>query len=124
MQAGIDLACAALLEAAPACFGDDLTAVVHSSTGVPSDSRYELIQSPLIARLMLRVDRFNGEVDHLVLDTLGNGFFWVPVKMEQSAVKDFHAYADNRVHFQVFTSGLIANDTFLMYIYKVKKWIL
>ncbi|MGP0084066.1 MAG: hypothetical protein ACLP0B_10615 [Steroidobacteraceae bacterium] len=78
----------------------------------------------MIARLMLRVDRFNGEVDHLVLDTLGNGFFWVPVKMEQSAVKDFHAYADNRVHFQVFTSGLIADDTFLMDIDTGKTWIL
>jgi hypothetical protein len=118
------LACAALLEAASACFGDDLTAVVHSSTGVPPDSRYELIQSPLIARLMLRVDRFNGEVDHFVLDTQGNGYFWVPVKMEKSALKDFHVYADNRVHFQVFTSGLIVEDTFLIDVDTGKTWIL
>jgi hypothetical protein len=73
---------------------------------------------------MLRVDRFNGKADQLVLDTQGKGYFWVPVKMERSAQKDFHIYTDNRVHFQVFTSGIIVKNTLLMDVDTGKTWVL
>lgn len=92
------LACLALFEGAHACLGDDIAAVVHSSTEVPPDSRYELVQSPLVARFMLRVDRFTGEVDQLTLDTKSNGYFWDRVKMDKFASATFHVYTDNRVH--------------------------
>jgi hypothetical protein len=73
---------------------------------------------------MLRVDRFIGDVDQLAIDTKSGGYFWSRVRMELSALKDFHIYDDNRVHFQVFTSGIVIKDTFLMDISTGKTWVL
>lgn len=73
---------------------------------------------------MLRVDRFSGEVDQLAIDTKENEYFWIPVKMEKSALKKFHVYTDNRVHFQVFLSGILAKNTFLMDVDTGTTWVI
>jgi hypothetical protein len=73
---------------------------------------------------MLRIDRFNGEVDQLFIDTKSSNYFWSSVKMEKSALKYFHTYTDNRIHFQVFTSGITAKNTFLMDVDTGKTWVL
>lgn len=45
------------------------------STTVPSYARYEVVQSPLVAKLTIRLDRFTGETWQFVTTAEG-GFAW------------------------------------------------
>lgn len=112
------------LKSAPEALGQEPPAAVHSTTAVSSDSRFELVQSPLVARLMLRVDRFSGVVSQLVVDTKSKEYWWSKIRMSQRSATEFTVYSDQRVHFQLFTSGIVVRNTFLMDVETGKTWSL
>ena len=83
----------------------------HQTSSVPSDSRYEIVQSERGARYTFKIDKFTGEVYELVKkddDKLG----WQSVILiDLSKSED---QKDNKVNYQVFISGLGARYIFLI----------
>lgn len=78
------------------------------STSPPVNARFEVIQSPLAARWTFRLDRYAGHVWQLV-KTKEDEMTW-----EETPVLGISRTAASRPHFQIFTSGLAARQTFLV----------
>lgn len=76
---------------------------------IASDSRYEIVQSPLMARFLFRLDKVNGAVDQLVVDDKGNRS-WERIKRLGSSSESLNGKAV----FQLFFSGLLVRQTFLV----------
>ena len=82
----------------------------HQSTTVPDSARFEIVQSPLLAKLAFRLDRFTGETWQFV-STLDNSYAWQRIKRIslQNDTKN-----TGKVNYQVFLSGIRAQVTILM----------
>jgi hypothetical protein len=90
----------------------------HQMTTIPSDGRYEIVQSEIAARWAFRLDRYTGDVAQLVT-TSSDGMAW-----EQMLVKGFPAIQNpNKPRFIIFTSGIAVRHTFLMDSVTGKTWI-
>lgn len=85
--------------------------ISHQSTTVPSDSRFEIIQSMLLAKVTLRVDKFTGDIDQLVTTKTG-ALSWQRLFREKHP-KDTITNR-TKVNYQVFASGLLAKCTILL----------
>jgi hypothetical protein len=81
-----------------------------STTSVPDNSRYEIIQSEMIAKLTFKIDRYEGSVFQLVL-TSDSTLTWQKIKREKSLNDKIEK---NRVNYQLFISGLAVKYTFLV----------
>ena len=81
----------------------------HQKTATPTDARYEIVQSPIIARLCFRLDRFSGEVSQLVT-TRDGAFAWEDMKVVNLPT----IVGPTKPRFQVFTSGILARCTLLI----------
>ena len=82
---------------------------IHQKTTLPANARFEIVQSQLSARWTFRLDRFTGQVAHLVR-TQGDDTTW-----EEMMVDGLPAISEpTRPRFQIFTSGLAARHTFLI----------
>ena len=105
---------------APDASAQDLNSAIHYASRSPADARFELLQSALVARLTLLVDKYSGDVFELV-KTKNDEFSWEKIfriKSETDAVDGTH------VNFQVFTSGLAAKYTYLLNIHTGQTWVL
>lgn len=96
----------------------------HHMTRVPDDSRYELIQSQVAAKITLRLDKFTGEVFQLAesLDLTESGY---PSLVWQRMKRDPHpddTPVPDRVNYQIFTSGLGVRFTFLINVNSGAVW--
>jgi hypothetical protein len=93
--------------------------VQHQSTGVPSSSRYEIVQSSLVVRFTFRVDRYLGAVDQLVM-TEDSALTWQPM------VRHRHPNGEPRrasqVNYQLFLSGIAVRHTYLMNLNNGATW--
>ena len=96
-----------------------LDAATPQMTTLPSDARYEIVQSPLAAKWTLRLDRYTGRVYQLV-KTVNDDFVWEAMLLE--------GYYDmpepNRPRFVIFSSGLAVRFTFLMDSDTGQTWVL
>lgn len=88
------------------------------STSFPNDSRYELIQSELAAKLTFKVDKYSGDVYQLVLAS-DQSLTWQLIIREKSRNDKQNA---NRVNYQLFTSGLAVKYTFLLNLNSGATW--
>ena len=96
-----------------------LDAATHQMTTLPSDARYEIVQSPLAAKWTFRLDRYTGQVYQLV-KTEKDDFAWQLMLIE--------GYYDlpkpNKPRFVIFNSGIAARFTFLMDTDTGQTWVL
>lgn len=108
----------ALLYTASALAGDD---PVHERSSPPPGARYEIVQSPMLAGLTFRLDRFFGHIAQLVTDKDG-GLGW-----ESTPVRGLRALDGNpataRPRFQIFMSGQLARHTLLVDVVSGQSWI-
>lgn len=93
----------------------------NQKSSVPNDSRFEIVQSTISARLTFLLDKYTGIVYQEVKDKDGN------VNWEE--MKRIHKYFDteanpNKANYQLFTSGLAVRFTFLTNINTGTTWVL
>lgn len=82
----------------------------HQSTTVPDSARFEVVQSPLLAKLAFRLDRYTGETWQFV-STQDNSYAWQRIK--RIALPN-DTKAAGKVNYQIFLSGIRAQVTILM----------
>jgi hypothetical protein len=101
------------------CFPMDLEINNHQKTTIPSNGRYEIIQSSLAAKFTFRLDRYTGRIAQLVKADSG-GVTWESMEIKGLPV------LKNPPHprFQMFTSGLAARHTFLIDTDTGASWII
>ena len=83
---------------------------VSLSSTVPDSARYEVVQSPLLAKLTFRLDRFTGETWQFVTKKKG-GYAWQ--RVERLELSNDSKVA-GRVNYQMFLSGIRAQTTVLI----------
>lgn len=89
-----------------------------ASTTVPSYARYEIVQSPLLARLTIRLDRITGSTWEFVTTKNGD-FAWQLIP--RVAAKG-QTIVPGKVNYQLFASGIMAKVTILMNINTGQSW--
>lgn len=82
----------------------------YSAISSPVGSRFEIVQSPLLARLTFKLDRFNGRVWQLVVDS-SNGTSWQSMAVLPPPSV---AATASTPRFQLFLSGMVARDSLLL----------
>ena len=82
----------------------------NQSTTVPDSARFEIVQSPLLAKLAFRLDRFTGETWQFV-STKDDSYAWQRIKRIplQNDTK-----VTGKANYQIFLSGIRAQVTILM----------
>ena len=80
------------------------------SSTVPSYARYEILQSPLLAKLTIRLDRITGNTWQFV-STAKGGFAW-QLMPRVGGVNE--KLIPGKVNYQLFLSGILAQITILM----------
>lgn len=86
---------------------------IHQFTQPPVNARFEIVQSEIAAKWTFRLNRYQGSVDQFVVildNNQGNTFHWQPMKIDPIPVKS----KTDHPHFQIFTSGIVAKNTFLI----------
>ena len=86
---------------------------------VPSDSRYEIVQSELGARYTFKIDKYTGYVKQLVKSDDDSVTWQSIILIDSSKTED---QQNNKVNYQIFTSGLGARFTFLINIKTGDTW--
>ena len=89
-----------------------------ASTTVPSYGRYEIVQSPLVASLTIRLDRFTGSTWQFVTTKNGD-FAW---QLLPRVGADAQKLIQGRVNYQLFTSGIVVKVTILMNVNTGQSW--
>ncbi len=99
------------------CLAQNRDTVIHNSTSVGSQARYELVQSSLAARWAFRLDRVCGVVSQVVISKSENMTF------EPMLVFGLpKCVPDGKIRYQLFTSGLAARHTYLLNTDNGKAW--
>jgi len=91
----------------------------HERSEVPPESRYQLVQSTLVARSTFRVDKVLGHVDQIVMRE-DSTLTWQRIPRRQHP--DGDPQVAGRVNYQLFMSGLVNRDTYLMNINNGSTW--
>lgn len=99
--------CVLILMCAPSAAQE--SAVSLSST-VPASARFEIVQSPLLAKLTFRLDRVTGDTWQFVSKKKGD-FTWQPI--ERIGLPN-DSRVQGKVNYQIFLSGVRAQVTILM----------
>lgn len=98
------------------CAADE--SVVNARSTLAQDSRYELVGSPLLAKLTMRFDRFSGDVDLFVRGKNG-GYTWRTMDREP---QDGNVRLAGKVNYQLYLSGILAQETILMNVNTGVSW--
>jgi hypothetical protein len=77
---------------------------------VPDYARFEVVQSPLLAKLTIRLDRFTGDTWQFVEDKKGD-YAWQ--RMQRINIPN-DTKLPGKVNYQIFLSGIRAQITVLM----------
>jgi hypothetical protein len=96
-----------------------LDSATHQTTTLPSDARYEIVQSPLATKWTFRLDRYTGRVYQLV-KTKNDNLAWEAMLIEGH----YDVPKPDRPRFAIFSSGLAARHTFLMDSDTGQTWVL
>lgn len=79
--------------------------------------RWEVIQSPILRKLTIKLDKFTGKTYQLV-STSGDNVEWEEIYWNgQANVKDY-----NTINYQIYMSGIMARDSFLVNIQTGETW--
>jgi hypothetical protein len=98
--------------------GQESPQPIHNQTTLPTNARFEIVQSSLVARLTFRLDRYTGRVWQLV-KTQDDENAW-----EETPIRDFPSEKPStRPRYQLFTSGIAARLTFLLDTDTGKTWV-
>jgi hypothetical protein len=84
----------------------------HQATTPPIEARFEILQSSIVAKMTLRLDRYTGQVDQLVVQP-DSSVAWQQVP-RKTHPRDQDTRVAGRANYQVFTSGIAARYTFLI----------
>jgi len=90
------------------CLAQQDATPIHVESTAPADSRYEIVQSTLVARLTFKLDKQTGHVSQLVHDS-GGDETW-----ELMPVVGLPAVSSPGCHYQLFLSGLAVRFAFLV----------
>ena len=93
---------------------------IHQTTTVPSTSRYEIVQSPLLARLAFKLDRHTGDTWQFVETGSGN-FAWQEVTRIYTENDE---RKPNQTNYQIFMSSIRAQVTILMNTNTGVSWVI
>src|SRR5208337_1219872 len=91
----------------------------NESTQVPNESRYEIVASPLAAKLTFRVDKFTGTVQQITQTKSGDLSWQLMPRLDHSLPDTIYP---GRPNYQLFLSGIMLRTTFLMNINTVATW--
>ncbi|GBE29028.1 hypothetical protein BMS3Bbin04_00035 [bacterium BMS3Bbin04] len=89
----------------------------YVSTVIGDGSRYEIIQSPLLRKLTFKLDKRNGFVYQLTLKNDGSTG-WATMNV---IARDKTLIAGDQ-SFQIYCSGTMARDTFMLNIHDGTTW--
>jgi len=91
---------------------------VSLSSAVPDSARFQVVQSPLLAKLAFRLDRFTGDTWQFVSKQKG-GFSWQRVERIElpNDIK-----SSGKVNYQIFLSGIRAQITVLINTHTGASW--
>ncbi len=92
----------------------------HASTTVPDTARYEIVQSQILARLMFRLDRYTGRTWQFV-ETQGGSYAWEMVSWGNADTTESNP---GEARYQIFASGILAQQTVLMNTDTGRSWSL
>ncbi|QBR00495.1 hypothetical protein [Paraburkholderia pallida] len=88
-------------------------------THVPVDARFEIVQSELAVRWTFKLDKFTGNVFQLVATKSGD-LAWEEMPRFKSRVPD--PVTPGRPNYQIFMSGIMAKNMFLMNVNSGATW--
>ncbi len=108
----------ALLLASPAAFSQ--TTPDYVSTTVPPDSRFEIIQSNLIDRIVFKADKYTGDVYRIVFDDKAFQSWTKMTRLNHPYDSIVHP---GKVNYQVFVSGFERKYTYLVNLNTGATWI-
>ena len=83
----------------------------HEETAPPIEARFEIIQSSFIAKMTLRLDRYNGNTDQMI-SRVDSTTGWQQIQRRPH--RDADTRIAGRANYQIFTSGIAARYTFLI----------
>jgi hypothetical protein len=95
------------------------TSDIHQQTTPPSNARFEIVQSELAAKWTFRLDRFTGHVAQLV-HTKDNDNTWEDMRI----IGLEPVRPSTQARFQLFTSGIAAQHTFMIDTDTGNTWVL
>lgn len=98
---------------------EDFPTSPHSGSTISETSRYEIVQSHLMAKLTFCLDRFCGSISQLVR-TASDGMAWEAMYIERQPP----CAMDGKAHYQLFSSSLAARHTFLLNTDTGATWLL
>jgi len=84
---------------------------VSQSTVVPDYARYQIVQSPILAKLTIRLDRFTGQTWQFS-STAEGGYAWGLMKRNEASTSDIKV--PGKVNYQIFMSGILAQVSILI----------
>ena len=90
-----------------------------SATTLPLTSRWELVQSPLLARLMFKLDKYTGETWQMVRDD-EHGQSWKKMLIQDAPKVDKPILP----RFQIFLSGMVVRCSYLLDSTTGRTWVL
>jgi hypothetical protein len=93
--------------------------IPHVQSAAPADARYEIVQSHLAATFTFKLDKYAGRVWELVHDAQGKLNWQVLPVLEGPKITN-----PAGVRFQIFTSGLAGQFTFLLDMTTGRAWLL
>ena len=97
----------------------DVPAPQQVSTAAVQGARFQIIESPVSARFVFRLDRYSGETCVLSVTKTG-----VPICTKIPRADEAMKPPADRAWFQVFTSGTAVRNTYLLNVYSGVTWML
>lgn len=94
----------------------------YVSTAIPTESRYEIVQSNLAVKLTLKIDKYTGDTFLLTEDKKEKITFWAKLDRIKHSEDDLSLNNIRKVNYQFFSSGLGIKFTFLMNINTGATW--
>ena len=90
-------------------------------SAIPSNARYEIVQSSLMRKATFKLDKYKGFVYQMV-STKSGGITWeMMVRLDHPS----DTILDGKtVNYQLFLSGMVMKDTFLINIRTGATWII
>ena len=86
----------------------------YTSTTVPADSRYEIVQSNQAVKLTFKIDKYSGDTYQLTEDKKENILFWAKLRRIDHPEDDLSLSNIRKVNYQFFTSGIGIRYTYLI----------
>lgn len=97
----------------------------HNSVSTSQEGgRYEIVQSPILRKLTFKLDKTSGVVKQMV-KTETDGIAWQSVYVE-GLLDEYDNLPQNwrdKINFQIFMSGTMARDCFLLNIITGQIWV-